>query len=74
VVTLATNTALSLPCGVNEQGMPFGVQLIAPVRSDYRLLGMAAAIEACFAMQPRLGRSYSPKRDWVSQHPLCTAL
>lgn len=56
MVTLATNPALSLPCGVDELGMPFGLQLIAPLRADDRLLGMAAAIEACFASQPALGR------------------
>ena len=28
--TLATNPSLSLPCGVDEAGMPFGLQLIGP--------------------------------------------
>ncbi len=61
LVTLATNPALSLPCGVDEQGMPFGLQLIAPLRADDRLLCMAAAIESCFAKQPGLRRPVPPE-------------
>jgi amidase len=56
VVTLATVPALSLPCGVDEHGMPFGLQLIAPLRADARLLSMAAAIERAFAGDTRLAR------------------
>ena len=56
VVTLATVPALSLPCGVDEQGMPFGLQLIAPLRADARLLGIAAAVERAFAGDARLAR------------------
>ncbi len=56
LVTLATNPALSLPCGVDEHGMPFGLQLIAPLRADDRLLAMASAIEAAFATEPELRR------------------
>lgn len=56
VVTLATVPALSLPCGVDEQGMPFGLQLIAPLRADARLLAIAASLERVFATQPRLAR------------------
>ena len=41
--TLATNPAMSLPCGVDEHGMPFGLQLIAPLRNDAQLLQMALA-------------------------------
>jgi len=45
VVTLATNPALSLPCGRDEAGMPFGLQMIGPLHQDGRLLAMAAAVE-----------------------------
>ena len=45
VVTLATNPALSLPCGVDERGMPFGLQLIGRLRGDVALLGAARALE-----------------------------
>lgn len=45
VVTLATNPAISLPCGLDHKGMPFGLQIIAPFRKDLELLGCAAQIE-----------------------------
>lgn len=51
-VTLTTNPALSLPSGRDEQGMPFGLQLIGALRGDARLLAIAAAIEKTFASDP----------------------
>ena len=56
VVTLATNPALSLPCGRDEHGMPFGLQLIGPLRGDARLLAAARALEQAFAADPALRR------------------
>ncbi|HEX6703797.1 MAG TPA: amidase family protein [Albitalea sp.] len=49
VVTLTTLPALSLPCGSDHAGMPFGLQLIGRFRADHRLLGAAAALEEAFA-------------------------
>ncbi len=49
LVTLATNPALSLPCGLDEAGMPFGLQMIGPLHRDGRLLQIAAAIEEHFS-------------------------
>ena len=74
LVTLATIPALSLPCGVDEQGMPFGLQLIAPLRADDRLLGMAAAIEACFSKQPGLGRPVPPEARLIQPTPALKSL
>lgn len=56
VVTLATNPALSLPCGRDESGMPFGLQLIGPLRGDARLLNIAQALEQAWAGDPVLAR------------------
>jgi amidase len=56
VVTLAGNPALALPCGRDERGMPFGLQLIGPLRGEARLLAMAQAIEQASAAQPELAR------------------
>lgn len=56
VVTLATNPALSLPCGRDEQGMPFGLQLIGRLRGDAALLSAARAFEQAFAGDPALAR------------------
>jgi amidase len=37
--------AMSLPVGVTSDGLPVGVQLIGPARSEARLLGLAASVE-----------------------------
>lgn len=49
VVTLTTNPALSLPCGRDGAGMPFGLQVIGGHRADARLLDIAEALETAFA-------------------------
>jgi aspartyl-tRNA(Asn)/glutamyl-tRNA(Gln) amidotransferase subunit A len=36
--------ALAIPCGFSAEGLPIGLQLIAPPRSDERLLALGAAI------------------------------
>ena len=56
VVTLATNPALSLPCGRDEHGMPFGLQLIGRLRGDASLLAAAHALEQAFEATPALRR------------------
>jgi Asp-tRNA(Asn)/Glu-tRNA(Gln) amidotransferase A subunit family amidase len=56
LVTLATNPALSQPCGKDEAGMPFGLQMIGPLHRDARLLGMASALEQWGETQTNWGR------------------
>ena len=56
VVTLVTNPAISIPCGVDHEGMPFGLQIVGPFRADRALLGAAHAIEQAFAAIPSLKR------------------
>jgi amidase len=56
VVTLATNPALSLPCGRDAHGMPFGLQMIGPLQGDVRLLSSARAFEAAWRDDPCLAR------------------
>jgi amidase len=56
VVTLATNPALALPCGLDDKGMPFGLQVIGRFRGDAELLGCARALEQAFAAVPELRR------------------
>src|SRR4029453_2188660 len=55
-ISLVTNPAISLPCGLDEHGMPFGVQLIGPFRGDIELLNGAEAMEAAFASINEPGR------------------
>ena len=48
-VTLTGHPALSLPLGLDEAGLPFGLQIVGPRGGDAIVLGIAAAIEAAFA-------------------------
>ncbi|MCW8084374.1 amidase [Sabulicella glaciei] len=44
-VTLTGHPAISLPVGLDEKGMPFGLQIVGPRGGDAFLLGVAAALE-----------------------------
>jgi len=56
VITLVTNPAISLPCGVDHAGMPFGLQVIGRFRGDRAMLSAAHAMERAFAAIPELRR------------------
>jgi len=44
---LAGNAALSVPCGLApEDGLPVGLQIMAPVLGDDRMYRVGAAVEA----------------------------
>ncbi len=46
---LAGNAAISVPCGLaDEDGMPVGLQVMAPPLADDRLYRVAGAVEAAF--------------------------
>ena len=44
--SLAGLPAISVPAGVSSSGLPIGIQLIGPRRSDARLLALARQVEA----------------------------
>jgi aspartyl-tRNA(Asn)/glutamyl-tRNA(Gln) amidotransferase subunit A len=49
---LAGNAALSVPCGLApEDGLPVGLQVMAPVLADDRLYRVAAAVEAALVQR-----------------------
>ncbi|MER6423248.1 Asp-tRNA(Asn)/Glu-tRNA(Gln) amidotransferase subunit GatA [Streptomyces sp. NPDC001137] len=51
-VNLAGNAAMSLPCGLSpDDGLPVGLQIIAPAMADDRLYRVGAALEAALAEQ-----------------------
>lgn len=56
VITLTTHPAISLPCGRDHLGMPFGLQVIGRFRGDHDLLAAAQAMEQAFAATPALAR------------------
>ena len=60
-VTLTSAPALSLPCGFTGDGLPVGLQMIGPLRSEGPLLSYAAALEGELGLDlgpidPREGR------------------
>lgn len=69
VVTLTTHPALALPCGVDEAGMPFGLQLIGTFRGDRRTLAIAHALEQAFAGDATLSRPRPDMAKLVQGHP-----
>ena len=50
---LAGNAALSVPCGLAPDGLPVGLQIMAPVLADDRIYRVGAAVEA--ALDSRRG-------------------
>ncbi len=55
-VTLATHPAVALPVGRDRNGMPFGLHIVGPRGGDAFVLGVAAALEAALAGDPRTAR------------------
>jgi amidase len=45
VITLTGCPALSLPCGLNREGLPVGLQLVGRPHGDAELLGYARLME-----------------------------
>ncbi|GFM65372.1 amidase family protein [Pseudomonas lijiangensis] len=55
-ITLTTNPAVSVPCGLDHKGMPFGLQVIGGFREDATLMACAQALEEATTGDPRLSR------------------
>lgn len=56
LVTLLTNPSMSLPCGLDHAGMPFGLQMIGAMRGEANLLDIAQTLETAFAGDTALAR------------------
>jgi Asp-tRNA(Asn)/Glu-tRNA(Gln) amidotransferase A subunit family amidase len=55
-ITIVTNPAISIPAGVDEHGMPFGLQVTGRFHGDLEVLDAAEAMEYAFAAIPELRR------------------
>jgi amidase len=55
-VTLPGHPAVSLPVGLDRNGMPFGLQIVGPRGGDAQVLAAAHALEALLAGDPRTAR------------------
>ena len=69
VITLATNPAISIPCGTDHKGMPFGLQIVGRFRGDRALLGAAHALERAFAAIPALRRPVPDTNHFRNAEP-----
>ncbi|MEZ5816383.1 MAG: amidase family protein [Hyphomicrobiaceae bacterium] len=54
--TMALCCACSIPCGRDDGGLPFGLQVIGPRGADLHVLQVAAALQAVFAGDPTTAR------------------
>ncbi len=72
-VTLTGHPALSLPLGLDEAGMPFGLQIVGPRGGDAIVLGIAAAIEVAVANDAALRRPV-PDIARLAAAPLISAM
>jgi amidase len=52
-ITLTGCPAISVPCGFTASGLPVGLQLVAPPRSEARLLSFAAKFEEIADIVPK---------------------
>ncbi len=55
-ITLTAHPAIAIPCGLDETGTPFGLQLVARRGHDLELLAMARALEQHLQALPGLAR------------------
>jgi amidase len=56
--TLVGHPALSLPVGLDQARMPFGLQIVGPRDGDAKVLAVAAALERELAGDPRTARPW----------------
>lgn len=54
--SLMGGPSITLPCGRDPMGMPFGLQMLGPLRGDESLLAAAKAVEALFATSTETAR------------------
>lgn len=67
--SLAGGPAITLPCGRDTSGMPFGLQMLGTVRGDERLLSAACAFETFFARNPDTARPIPCLGNIVAANP-----
>ncbi|WP_225784302.1 amidase [Xenophilus sp. Marseille-Q4582] len=69
VVTLTTHPAISLPCGLDHAGMPFGLQIVGGFRADHQVLAAAHALEQVFNGEPELRRPRPDLTNMATAEP-----
>ncbi|HSF96407.1 MAG TPA: amidase family protein, partial [Thermohalobaculum sp.] len=54
--TMAMGQGALLPCGVDDLGLPFGIQVLGPRGGDRKILEIARALEPVLAADPTTAR------------------
>lgn len=67
-ITLINHPAISIPCGRDDRGLPFGLQLVAPRGQDAFLMQAAIALEQVFARNAETARPV-PDVEWLARQP-----
>lgn len=70
VVTLLTNPALSMPCGLDHRQMPFGMQVVGRFRKDHELLAIAKSLEWAWERNEQLKRPRPDIDKLLSRPPV----
>jgi len=55
-ISMTGHPAISIPCGVDEKGLPFGLQVVGPKGMDAFTLGAAQALERLMAADDTMRR------------------
>jgi len=55
-LTVVGHPVVAMPCGMDTQGTPYGIQVCGPMHGDRFTLGAAHALEQVFADNPLLAR------------------
>ncbi len=72
-VTVVGHPAISLPVGLDRNGMPFGLQIVGPRGGDALVLRVAAELEALLSGDPRTARP-APDIAALTAAPAISAL
>jgi amidase len=69
-VTAVGHPAISIPVGLDRNGMPFGLQIVGPRGGDAKVLAVAAALEKLLAGDPRTARPVPDIAALAAARPL----
>jgi Asp-tRNA(Asn)/Glu-tRNA(Gln) amidotransferase A subunit family amidase len=72
-VTVVGHPAISLPVGLDRNGMPFGLQIVGPRGGDALVLRVAARLEALLAGDVRTARPVPSLSALKAAPPICSA-
>jgi amidase len=72
-VTLPGHPAVSLPVGLDRNGMPFGLQIVGPRGGDAMVLAVAHALETLLAGDVRTARPVPDLAKLRAASPICQA-